>query len=204
MLLAIQAETSNARELPKWQPRLFLTATGSVWSPGGVDKDRFTASLGGSASLIYWFNWNTQVMLSGSYASLKTQRYYWLPAALGDTLPDVWEVKGSLWSASLELRRLFPTDNKNFLYLALGGDYYHFGPVKGDYQIYTTGPTISGQVTEERHPSEAAGFHFAPGLFFLFYPQVSVDVAVRLRFMYDGENALMWLEPAFTLGVRLF
>ena len=193
-----------SRERPKWEPRLFVTATGAVWSPGGIDKDRFAASLGGSASVFYWMNWNTQLMVSGSYVGLKTQRFYWMPEALGDTLPDVWDVNGSLWVASLEARRMFPTDNKNYLYLALGGDYYHFGDVKGQYQIYTTGAVNTGEIREKRDPSDALGLHFAPGLFFLFYPQLSIDVAVRIHLLYDGEDVVYWLQPGFTVGYRIF
>ena len=191
-------------ERPRWEPRLFVTATGAVWSPGGIDKDRFTASLGGSASVFYWINWNTQLMVSGSYVGLKTQRFYWMPEALGDTLPDVWDVNGSLWVASLEARRMFPTDNKNYLYLALGGDYYHFGDVKGQYQIYTTGAVITGEVREKRDPSDALGFHIAPGLFFLLYPRLSIDVAVRIHMLFDGQETVYWLQPGFSVGLRIF
>jgi hypothetical protein len=191
-------------ETPRWEPRLFLTASGSVWSPGGNDKDRFTASLGGSASVFYWFNWNTQVMLSGSYARLNTQRYYWMPESLADSIPDVWDVKGGLWTVSLDVRRLFPADNKNYLYVGLGGSYYHFAQVKGTYQIYQTGAVQTGEVISERDPSEALGLHGGPGLFFLFYPRVSVDVTVQVHLLYDGDQVEYWLQPMFGIGYRLF
>lgn len=199
-LVAIQA---SGRELPKWEPRLYLTGSAGVWSPGGVDKDRYLASLGGSLGVLYWFNWNTQVLLSGTYASLNTERYYWLPSYLAGSPPDVWDVKGSLWSTSLELRRLFPTDNKNYLYLAIGGDIFHFGQVEGNYEIYGT-TTTKGVISQKRDPSEAVGLHFAPGLFFLFHRKVPMDVTVRLHTLYDGEDAVLWIEPTFTVGYRLF
>lgn len=204
LALMLMTGTTAGREMPQWQPHLFLTASGDVWSPGGVDKDRFLASLGGTLSLVYWLDWNTQLKLSGSYAPLNTERYYWRPNPDSSFAPDIWDVKGSLRAVSLEFRRLFPTDNKNFLYLALGADYYDFGPVKGKYQIYGPGAVTSGEIIEERNPSKAFGGHFAPGLFFLFYPQVSVDVTVKIHFMYDGQNAVHWIEPTFTLGYRIF
>ena len=73
-IISLFGRVALSRETPKWKPRLFVTATGAVWSPGGIDKDRFAASLGGGASLIYWFNWNTQLMLTGAYRQRTTTR----------------------------------------------------------------------------------------------------------------------------------
>jgi len=203
-LLALCATETRGRELPQWKPRLFVTASAGVWSPGGADQDRYLASLGASFSALYWFGWDTQIMLSGTYASLNTERYYWMPASLAGQSPDIWDVKGSLWAASLELRRLFPTDNKNYLYLAIGADLIHFGPVKGKYEIYGTEQPIKDVVSLQRDPSEAVGLHLSPGMFFLFHPRVSMDVTVRLHAMYDGEDSILWMEPSFAVGYRVF
>lgn len=201
LLLPFAAE---ARELPEWKPRLFLAASGNVWSPGGVDRDRFLASLGGGISLLYWFDWNAQVMLTGGYSKLNTERYYWMTDTLAALSPDVWDVKADFYAASLELRRLLPTDRSNFLYLGIGVDYVHFGTVEGKYEIYSTTVPLKGTISEERDPSEAFGAHFAPGLFFLFHPRVCVDVTVRMNLLYDGDNTTLWVEPMFTMGYRLF
>jgi len=71
-------------------------------------------------------------------------------------------------------------------------------------RIYTTGAVITGEIRESRDPSDALGFHVAPGLFFLFYPQLSIDVAVRIHMLFDGQDAVYWLQPGFTVGLRLF
>ncbi len=202
--LILAANGALSAEQPRWQPHLFVTATGCVYSPGGVDKDRYLASLGGGMSLLYWFNWDTQILLSGSYSSLNTERYYWRPESLADSTLDYWDVRGELFVVSAEVRRLFPTDNRNFIYLGIGADYFNFGTVDGQYEIYGTGSPVVGQIKEKRDPDQAIGGHLVPGLFFLFHPKVSMDVAVRLHLLYDGEETIFWLQPAFTLGYRVF
>jgi hypothetical protein len=198
---AAQPETRK----PAWKPRLMILAGGSVWSPGSEDKDRFLASFGGNLTALYWVRWNTQLALTGSYSRLNTDRFYWWPSEVADTTTiDVWNVDGSLWTASLEARHMFPSDQVNYLYLGAGLDYFHFGDVKGSYEIYGTGQVTKGDVINQREPAQAFGAHFSPGLFFLFHPRVPVDVSLRLHLLYDGEETAFWLQPAFCIGYRLF
>ncbi len=204
-LTFISAGRAQERLAPVWKPRLFLQVSGGVWSPGGVDKDRYLASLGGDLSAVYWFDWNTQLILTGSYAKLNTERFYWRPESLADSLSlDLWEVKGSLWAISAGIRKLFPADRMNYLYLDLGADYVKFGDVEGHWESYGVGSPITGDLIEHRNPDYAFGGHIAPGMFFLFYPQVSMDVALKFHILYDTEDVFYWLQPTFSVGVKIF
>jgi hypothetical protein len=207
VLLSCANAQITTRSKPSWQPRWLVEVAGNVWSPGGVDKNQFTTSLGGSLSLIYWINWDTQLLVSGALASLKTDAYNWLPFDAADTsitLNDV-NVKGSLRVLSVEARKLFPSDRQNFLYLGLGFDYFSFGEIKGSYQRTDVGnPTpFYESFTTNRDPSSAVGAHVTPGLFFLLYPKIPVDIAIRFNGMYDGDHTMIWVEPMFGIGYRI-
>ncbi|RJP77666.1 MAG: hypothetical protein C4524_08055 [Candidatus Zixiibacteriota bacterium] len=207
MLAAAWADPAAAQprtRRPAWKPRLMVTAGGSVWSPGSEDKERFLASFGGSLTAIYWARWNTQLALSLGYSPLNTDQFYWKPEALQDTTVDVWEVEGSLWTVSAEIRQMFPTDQVNYLYLGAGVDFYYFGDVEGRWEAYGTAQPLQGNIVAQRDPSQAFGLHASPGLFFLFHPRVPVDIALRLHLLYDGEETAFWLQPTFNLGYRIF
>jgi hypothetical protein len=198
---------SEPRNRPGWEPRWLVEISGNVFSPGGIDKNRYTTSLGGGLSVIYWINWDTQFLITASTTSLKTNEYYWLPFDPADTNFTIsqLEVKGSAQVFSLEARKLFPSDRQNYLYLGVGADYFNFGTIKGSYQYLgalQTTPTAQ-RFTEHRDPSWAAGVHISPGLFFLLYPKISVDIAIRAHLLYDGKNSTTWLEPTFGIGYRI-
>lgn len=212
--LLVLAVKASGRELPAWKPRLAVTGTASVWSPGGADGDLFQTSMGAGLSVMYWPSQRTQWLLRGTYVSLKGQPDYWRDAwsdelqELADTTLgqdfDVFDVTGSLWTLSLELRRLYPGDYANYLYLGIGADVYYFGDIEGDYEVYVAGPTIKGTLTDQRKASFAAGPHISPGMFFILYRHVFVDAGVRVHFLYDGEENPFWLEPFFAASWRIF
>jgi hypothetical protein len=202
----VQAEPRNR---PGWEPRWLVEVSGNVFSPGGVDKDRYSTSLGAGLSLIYWINWDTQLLVSGALTSLKTNEYYWLPFDPADTTITIsqLEVKGRARIFSVEARKLFPSDRQNYLYLGLGLDYFSFGTVKGSYYIqqsYTNPPVPAHteSFSKQRDPTWAAGVHISPGLFFLLYPRIPVDIAIRAHLLYDGKNSIGWIEPTFGIGYR--
>jgi hypothetical protein len=209
-VMVVSCSTSKAepRNKPGWEPRWLVEVSGNVFSPGGVDKNRYTTSLGASLSVIYWINWDTQLLVSGATSSLKTDEYYWLPFDPADTSITIsqLEVKGRLQVLSVEARKLFPSDRQNYLYLGVGLDYFRFGTIKGSY-TYVKPPEITTPTavsfTEHRDPSWAAGVHLSPGLFFLLYPKIPVDIAIRVHVLYDGKNSMAWMEPTFGIGYRI-
>ncbi|MCX6640366.1 MAG: hypothetical protein NTW14_07795 [bacterium] len=185
-----------------WESRLALTGTVGIWSPKGDDATVFGVSLGGGLSLNYWYNPRTQVILGINYSSLKTQQEYF--RGLVDTLTfDVWDVQGRLFSTQLEFRQLFSADNLNYLYLGAGGELVFFGDIVGNYEIYGTQQPIKGTIRTKRDPNFAGGLFVDPGMFFLFYKKVFVDVGVRVHWLYDGKRSTYWLQPAFSAGWRL-
>lgn len=199
--------SATAEEAPYWKPRLAFTASANVWSPGGADEDIFEVSMGGSVSLVYWYKLNKQISLSISHTKLKTKQAYWMDEVGVDTLgADTWELDGSLWTASLEHRWMLPADRINFVYFGIGVDYYHFGPIEGFWEVYqSTFPTYSYfPINEKRNPSDAGGIHVVPGMFFIFYKKVYIDVGIQLHYMIDGNQNPYWLVPRFSLSWRVF
>ena len=212
ILVAVVVTTASSREPRPWEPRLAVTGSMSVWSPGATDKELFQTSMGAGLSVMYWINPKTQIIARGTYAPLKGDAEYWYDKwgpdleELADTVSafDVFDVVGDLWTISLELRRLYPGGYNNYLYLGIGGDFYYFADVEGDYEIYGTAQPIKGTITDQRDATYAGGVHLSPGLFFIFYKRLFIDAGVRLHFLYDGEDNPYWIEPSFSASFRIF
>ena len=181
--------------------------SGNILSPGGADKNRFTTSLGLGVTIINRINWDTQLLVTGTSTNMKTDPYYWLPFDPADTsvsLSNI-DVSGSIQTLGLEARRLFPSDRQNYLYLGLGVDFFNFGEISASWMEQQAGTTQSPQphsITTKRDPSWAAGVHVSPGLFFLVYPKISVDISIRVHALYDGKHTIGWLEPNFGMGLK--
>jgi hypothetical protein len=201
LLLLTIISFSQAAEPRQWEPRLALLGGVGIWSPKDYDANLYQTSLGFEVGLMYWYRPNNQIILGLNFVSLKTQQEYW--RALADTLTfDVWDVKGSLTTLNLEVRQLFPADNINYLYLGVGGDLHYFGDIVGNYEIYGVQQPIKGTIREKRDHTFAGGLYVVPGMFFIFYKQVYVDIGLRGHWMYDGQRNTYWLNPAFMLGWR--
>ncbi len=204
-LLALfsQAGIVQGADYPTFSPRLGISGSASVWSPGGSDGDLFQASMGWGVSLLYWFNTRNQVQLRGTYTLLAAREDFWAEKLAPGMIFDAWDVDAKMWSVSLELRRLFPTDRKNYLYIGGGADLYIFETIEGRYEIYQSGLPETGVISDERVPSLTGGFHFVPGMFIVLNKRLYLDVSVKAHFMIDGIHNPYWLEPCFALSYRI-
>ncbi|MBU0519560.1 hypothetical protein KKA00_02800 [bacterium] len=192
----------------KWSPRLNLGAGMVVWSPGGEDRNLFESSMGLNVSAAYWFKPKTQLVLSVNGGPLAAREDVWFDLLALEESYDEWDVKGSLWNGSLEIRSLYSAGPKNFMYLGLGADLFYFSTIKASYTIYGTEQPEEGSIETSRDPDFSFGPHLAPGMFFIFNTPIGdgfIDVGVRFNYLIDGDNDNpFWLAPYFTGGLRVF
>lgn len=203
LVLLLEVGNVEARERPSWSPRLGISGSAGVWSPGSSDGDLFQASMGWGVSVLYWFKSQNQIQLRGTYSLLAAREDFWAEKLAPGMLFDVWDVDAKLWTVSLELRRLFPTDRKNHLYIGGGLDVYFFDTIEGRYEIYQAGQPEKGTISDDREPSLTGGFHLMPGMFIVMHRRMYMDVSVRVHFLIDGIHNPYWLEPCFTMTYRI-
>ncbi len=192
----------------QWNPRLLAGMNVNVVSPGGDDLRLFETSMGWGLSANYWFKPRTQIMVYGYYSKLNARADEYYDILDESETFDVWDVDGEMVHASAEIRHLYPSGPRNFMYLGLGADLFWFDTITGRYEIYWGGQPEEGTVAFEREPNLTGGIHFAPGMFFTFKSflgQMFMDVGVRLHYIMDGdEDNPLWIDPYFSMGLQIF
>jgi hypothetical protein len=196
----------------RWDQKLMVGFGMGVFSPSGDDSDLFQTSMGWGLNAYYWFKPRTQIVLSTYYGTLDAREDEWY-VQLEDEIPegetfDEWDVAGKMWYLSAEIRALYPASLRNYLYFGLGADLFLFDTIEGNYAIYGLSQPVEDTISDEREPSITGGPHLAPGMFFMFKSpvgQMFIDVGVRMHYIMDGDNDNpLWIDPYFTMGVRLF
>jgi len=208
LILALSSAGWTQMVRHKWSPRLNLGIGMVVWSPGGQDRDLFETSMGFNVSAAYWFKRHTQLVLNVNGGSLAAREDIWFDILAIEESYNEWDVKGYVWSGSLEYRSLYSAGPDNFLYFGIGADMMYFSTIKASWVIYGLEQPEEGVIKKERDPNISFGPHAAPGMFFTFDTPIGVgflDVGVRFTLLIeaDGDNPF-WLAPYFNAGLRIF
>ncbi|TKJ41099.1 hypothetical protein CEE37_05375 [candidate division LCP-89 bacterium B3_LCP] len=204
LLVLVVSSTVDAMKPVIWHQRLGISGSASALSPGSSDGDIFQASMGWGISALYWYKFQTQIVLRASYSKLKANDSYWAEKLAPGEVFNVWRVKAQLFTVSVEFRRMFPTDAMNFLYIGGGPDLFFFDTIQGKYEIYGSGLPQKGTLIDERVPALCGGAHITPGMFIVLNRKMYLDVGVQVHLLIDGIRNPYWLEPTFTLTYRIF